>query len=79
VPRTVSAPGEEDDDAGPDWSQEEAWREATDFIVQVHKQLPGELLHEAQRGLAMSALLVDTVTHSLDKVVDGCLGLVRLL
>ena len=66
-----------DDDAGPDWTEPEAWTQAADFIVQVHTQMPNELLHEAQRGLAISALLVDTVQHSLDKVVEQlpCVGL----
>ena len=50
--------------------------QATDFIVQVHKQMPNELLHEAQRGLAISQLMVEKVQHSLDEVVDKlpCVG-----
>ena len=59
-----------EDDAGPDWTEPEAWTQAADFIVQVHTQMPGELLHEAQRGLAISALLVDKVVEKL----GPCLG-----
>ena len=68
-----------DDDVGPDWTEPEAWTQAADFIVQVHKQMPGELLHEAQRGLAISQLLMETVQHSLDDVVEKlpCMGVRR--
>ena len=44
--------------------------QAAEFIVAVHTQMPDELLHEAQRGLAMSAMLVDKVVENL----APCLG-----
>ena len=65
-----------DDDVGPDWTEPEAWTQAADFIVQVHKQMPSELLHEAQRGLAVSQMLATAMSHKLDEVVEQlpCMG-----
>ena len=61
---------------GPDWTEPEAWTQAADFIVQVHKQMPSELLHEAQRGLAVSQMLATAMSHKLDEVVEHlpCVG-----
>ena len=44
--------------------------------MQVHKQMPSELLHEAQRGLAVSSMLFNAIEHKLDEVVEHlpCVG-----